>query len=129
VVRNKSVRAFSTAVAAAALGVERRWLDNVIDQNRIEGIDRGGHGVSREISPKAVLTIAVAIELMDAIGSPVSEALDLAVAVARTGRYAPSGVTTIEVDVEAIERELAMRLSEAVEAHPPAKRGRPPRTR
>jgi hypothetical protein len=35
----------------------------------------------------------------------------------------------LRVDVPAIEQRVAARLTEAVEAHPPARRGRPPAPR
>ena len=124
------MRAYSTVVAAAALRVERRWLDMVVAQHRIEGVQRERQGVSRAISPGAVMTIAVALELIDALHTPVARALYLAKALLDAdGDHAPANGMRLRVDLLSIERELASRLAEAVERHPPPKRGRPPRER
>jgi hypothetical protein len=124
------MRAYSSAVVANALGVDRRWLDGVVAQNRIEGVRRERQGVSRAISPAAVLTIAIAIELMEALHAPVTSALDLAKSVIiGDGGCSPSSDVRLHVDTVAIERRIAARLTEAVEAHPPPRRGRPPRVR
>lgn len=121
------MRAYSSTVVANALGVDRRWLDTVIAQNHIDGVQRERQGVSRAISPEAVLTIAVAIELMEALQTPIAGALRLArLLLLEAGEHSPAQGMTLRVDVQAIERKMAGRLTEAVEAHPPPRRGRPP---
>ena len=122
------MRAYSTVVAAAALRVERRWLDDVVVEHRIEGVQRQHQGVSRAISPAAVLTIAVALELMGSMAMPVARALHLAGALlGGGGQCSLADGLVIQLDVGAIERRMASRLTEAVESHPPPRRGRPPR--
>ncbi len=74
-----------------------------------------------------MLTIAVAMVLNEALGTPVPLALDLAAALLRSGEHTPVGGLVIRIDVATIERRIAARLNEAVEANPPARRGRPPR--
>ena len=124
------MRAYSSAVVANALEVDRRWLDAVIAQNHIAGVQRERQGVSRAISPAAVLTIAVAIELMQALQTPVAGALHLAKALLLdAGEHSPAAGMTVRIDIHAIERRMAARLAEAVDAHPPPRRGRPPRIR
>ena len=124
------MRAYSTAVVAYALRVDRRWIDAVIANHDIDGVRRERQGVSRAISPAAVLTIAVALELMEAFQTPVAIALRLARAlVLRNGEHAPREGILLRIDVGAIERKMAARLTEAVESHPPPRRGRPPRLR
>jgi hypothetical protein len=121
------LRAYSTAVAASALGVDRRWLDNIIALNRIDGVRKERQGVSRAISPTAVLTIAIALELIDHLEVPIARALELARRlVLQNGDHSPSDGLNVRVDVDRIERSVAARLAEAVDAHPPPRRGRPP---
>jgi hypothetical protein len=119
------LRAYSTTVAADALGVDRRWLDNVIGQNHVAGVRREGHGVSRSISPAAILTIAVAIEISEALGTSMPAALNLARSVVDKGECSPSPAITIHVDIGAIDQRMALRLNDSVEAHPQPRRGRP----
>ena len=114
-------------MVANALGVDRRWLDSTVAQYRIEGVQRERQGVSRAFSPTAVLTIAIALDLMDAMGVPAARSLDLAVSLLiGAGEHSPANGIVLRVDVSGIERRMAARLTEAVEAHPPPRRGRPP---
>ena len=121
------MRAYTTTVVASALGVERRWLDTVIAQNEIEGVRRERQGVSRAIAPSAVVVIALALTLIEALQLPVSRALVLARSLlVAAGTHSPAPELTIRFDVASLERRIAVRLAEAVDAHPPARRGRPP---
>src|SRR5687768_12581869 len=105
------MRAYSTAVAAAALRVERRWLDAVVVQHHIEGVQRERQGVSRAISPVAVLTIAAALELMESLEMPVARALHVASALlAGGGEHSPADGMLVRLDVSALERRMASRL-------------------
>jgi hypothetical protein len=125
-----NLRAYSSAVVANALGVDRRWLDSVVIQHDIAGVRRERQGVSRTISPLAVLTIAVGIALIEALHLPIATALELGESlILHDGEHSPVDGMSIRVDVPAIERRVSARLTEAVEAHPPPRRGRPPRAR
>jgi hypothetical protein len=121
------LRAYSTAVVANALDVDRRWLDNLISSNRLVDLRPERQGKSRAIPPHVVLTIAIAMELTKGLGASLPTALALAAAVIDTGAHSPVEGLTVVVDVAAIERRIAQRLNDAVEAHPPVRRGRPPR--
>jgi len=112
------------------LGVERRWLDTTIAQNEIDGVRRERQGISRAISPSAVLVLAVALRLIDALQMPVSRALTLARSlVVDAGTHSPARELTVHVDVAEFERRMAVRLAEAVATHPPPRRGRPLRAK
>ena len=124
---SNNLRAYSSIVVANALGVGRRWLDGVVIHNRIEGVIRERQGVSRTITPAAVVTIAVALVLVDALHIAIGPALTLAVSLIRDGgEYAPAPGVSLRVDLPAIEQRVSARLTEAVESHPPARRGRRP---
>ena len=114
-------------IVAEALGVDQRWLDNVIAQADLAGVQRHGRGVGRAISPAAILTLAVGLEISEALGMPMPAALRLASRLSDSGECLAASLITVRVDVGAIGNRMAMRLSEAVEAHPPPRRGRPPR--
>jgi hypothetical protein len=121
------LRAYSTAVVAAALGISRRWLDTVVAANRIPGVEPARQGRSRAISPRAIVTIAVALELIESLAIPMMAALDLATRLIVHGEHRASPRISIHLDVAAIERRVASRLGDAVESNPPTRRGRPPR--
>ena len=121
------MRAYSTAVVATALGVTRRWLDTVVATNRVPGVHPARQGKSRAITPRAIVTIAVAIELTEQLGATLPSALELAGRLVDGGEYRPTPELLMRLDVVAIERRIARRLADAVDANPPARRGRPPR--
>ena len=123
------MRAYTTAVVASALSVERRWLDAVIAQDEIEGVLREKQGVSRAIAPSAVVVIALALTLIETLQLPVRRALGIARSlIVERGTHSPAPGLTIRFDIASLERQIAERLAEAVAAHPPARRGRPPRS-
>ena len=121
------MRAYNTAVVASVLGVTSRWLDTVVATSRIPGVQPARQGKSRAITPRAIVTIAVAIELTQQLGAALPSALDLARHLVDGGEYRPTPELLLRLDVDAIERRIALRLADAVDAHPPARRGRPPR--
>lgn len=124
------MRGFSTTVVAEALDIDRRRLDNLVAQHAIEGVRRERQGVSRTFSPAAVLTIAVAVELMERLEMAASRALAVARSVVGSGGdHSPTDGITVRIDVRIIEQRIAGRLTDAVEAHPPPRRGRPPAPR
>lgn len=123
------MRAYTVSIVATAIGVDRRWVDNVLSLHQIDGVQRQRQGVSRAVAPTAVLTIAIALELTKVLGAPMAVALELANSVIATGEHSPAPGVNLRIDVAAIERRLAARLADAVETHPPKRRGRPPRAR
>ena len=124
------MRAFSTIVVADALDIDRRRLDTLVGQHEIDGVRRARQGVSRAFSPAAVLTLAVALELIDQLAMSIPRALDVAHALISTGgEHALAAGIVVRIDVRAIERRVAERLTDAVAAHPPLRRGRPPSSR
>ena len=122
-----NLRAYSTAVVATALGVSRRWLDMVVASNRLPDTLPDRQGKSRAFTPDAVVTIAIAIELTERLGASLPIALDLATKLAHGGEHRPSPELMLRLDLGAIERRVALQLSDAVEANPSPARGRPPR--
>ena len=120
------MRAYSSAVVASALEVDRRWLDALVATDRLPGLTPERQGKSRAIPPRTVVTIAIARDLVAALGAPVPRALELAAALLDTGEHSPAPGVVLRVDVAAVERRIAVRLTDAVEANPPARRGRPP---
>ena len=112
---------------ATALGVSRKWLDQVVAADRIPGVQPHRQGKSRAITPRAIVTIAVAVDLADRFGASLPTALDLATVLVKQGTHSLTAEMSIQLDVGAVERRITLRLADAVEANPPARRGRPPR--
>ena len=142
-------RVYDIAVAALAIGVERKWLDNLTAQHTIPGTEHVARGVARRLSMRTLLTAAIVRDLNRGLGVPVGRGVEVASSIlgaqqSREGvAIAPSGPEellaaprallpiaeslTLAVDVERLEREIERRLLEAMETVVPRRRGRPPR--
>jgi hypothetical protein len=122
------MRAYTVATAAITLNVSRKWLDNALSHNRIEGVVQARQGISRKLSPHAVLTLHIALRLVEHLEMPLKRALTLADELARSGesggRTWRSGLS-ITLDLDLATQEINHRLAQAVEITPLPRRGRP----
>lgn len=132
------MRAFTVDVAAAALGVERKFLDNLLSRHPL-GDDPAVSGSAgepatpprrqgrrRRLTSPMVAHLAVAITLARELEVPLAAALHLAAALRPEGRVV-RGALTLTLDRPALERALAQRLAVALEGVREPRRGRPPR--
>ncbi len=118
---------YNTATAAAAVGASRKWIDNLLSHNKIEGAVGGTQGVSRRLSMDAVRVIALAKEFNDALHVPIPNAIEIASALlaSPSNEVRPSALLTLVADRASLEQQLLTRLEHAVEVTPARKRGRP----
>jgi hypothetical protein len=124
------MRAYTVATVALSLSVSSKWLDNTLSHNRIDGVIQAHQGVSRKLSPHAVLTLHIALRLIEDLEMPLKRALELAGHLARSGRsggvYPLSRGLSITLDVDESTEHVNLRLAQAVEITPLPRRGRPP---
>ena len=123
------MRAYTVATAAITLNVTRKWLDNTLSHHRIDGVIQSRQGISRRLSPQAVLTLHVALQLVQGLEIPLKRALVLARELSASGRAGGDGLSgglSISLDIERSGAEVANRLAHAVEMTPVPRRGRPP---
>lgn len=124
------MRGYTVAATAVALGLPVKWVDNALSHHPVKGVSRSRQGVSRKLSPAAVITLAITVRLVRLLPIPLSRALDLArQAMESPDNPAPlhlSQVITISIDATAIARQTAEDLALAVEIAPTPRRGRPP---
>ena len=134
-------RAYDIVVAALALDVDRKWLDNLTSQHSIPGTEHVARGVSRRLTLRALLIAALVRDLNQLLGVPVARAVALSTDyLDRLDR--PAGETAqpdavpelrvgedieLRVDMSRIERKIEARLLDAMETVIPRRRGRPPR--
>ena len=122
------MRAYTVATVALTLSVSRKWLDNTLSHNRVYGVVQARQGVSRKLSPHAVLTLHIALRLIEDLEMPLRRALALANDLAHSresGGYALSRGLSISLDVDQSAEEITARLARAVEITPLPRRGRP----
>ena len=136
-------RAYDIAVAAVAIGVQRKWLDNLTAQHSIPGTEHVARGVARRLSMRTLLTAAIVRDLNAGLGVPVARAVEVAGSalgqdsVGEMERVpgpagsrpavAVSESVSLIIDVDQLETEIERRLLVAMETVVPRRRGRPPR--
>ena len=125
---NRIMASYTIAVASLAIDAPLRWTDNAISQHRIDGVVSERRGVSRRITFPALLTLAVARELVNELQVSLAHALTLASELAREPEGAEICLahTVLRVDLPAIRHDLQQRLADALESAPLPARGRPP---
>jgi hypothetical protein len=124
-------RGYTVAVAALAVGIGPKWLDNLLSHHHIEGVTRSRRGVGRTLSHEALVRVAVTASLVREFDCTVARAVRLA------GRIvaAPDGLVTLSeslalrVELRRVERDLAARIADAVETAGHRRRGRPAKRR
>ena len=122
------MRAYTVAVAALALQVDAKWVDNVLSHHRVLGVQRKRQGIQRQIPPESLLILASAQHLVETLGLPIARALELAhAAVAADGSAPISPVSGLTLDLATISADLNDRLADAVEGAAQKTRGRPSR--
>jgi hypothetical protein len=124
-------RVYDVRVTALALGVNAKWVDNLLSHHRLVGCSGGGRGVERQITEHGLLAMAVAWRLNEKLGMPLGRAIALVNAASDGGNiadplHAPGGIR-IEVGVRELESRLRRQMVDALEAAPRIRRGRPKR--
>ena len=120
-------RAYTVGTVALALAIPTKWVDNVLSHHTLVGVVQKRQGVSRKVNLEGVLHLALAINLIQDLQVPTSNALRLASLLTETGgNYHTKAGIAIAVDLPRTRAHLESRLAEAVEVAPIPKRGRPP---
>ena len=145
-------RVYDIAVAALALDVDRKWLDNLTSQHTIPGTDHFARGVARRLSMRTLVTAALVRDLSRELGVPVARGVEVALGFVN-GEQPAAGTSaagaeveaasrppervavvrrigsriTLAIDIAQLEREIEGRLLTAMETVVPRRRGRPPR--
>jgi hypothetical protein len=118
-------RRYDVAVSALALGIEPKWIDNVLSHFALPGVEQEAQGKSRRLDDRAVLRLAVLIRLQRDLGIPIGKAIPLASQLVDAGSVV-TGDVVVTVDVERLRDSLAAQLANAVEVAVAPVRGRPP---
>ncbi|MEO5588374.1 MAG: hypothetical protein ABIS03_02220 [Gemmatimonadaceae bacterium] len=123
------MRAYDVAATALTLQATAKWVDNTLSQHQVAGVTRERQGVSRRLTPRAILTLEIALRLIKAAHIPLASALALAERATYSGLQVSSvdlaESICLKIDIAAIEHEIEARLSRAVELAPSPRRGRP----
>lgn len=125
------MRAYTVTTTALALGVDHKWLDNLISHHDVPGIARVQRGVRRRIPPRSVATIAVIHALHTTLSVPVHRAVDIAIDImaSSNGEQQLTAFMDLRIDRGTLIDEVTRRLDEAAEFAAVPPRGRRPRGR
>ena len=120
---------YNSDVAASAIGVSRRHLDNFLRRQLSDLIPTGSQGRTRTIPHGAVERAAVALILMRDLGCRPGKAVTLATRLLDSpdAELTVGSLTTLRFDLGRLRLVLDQTLADAVETTPPARRGRPRR--
>jgi hypothetical protein len=120
-------RAYTPAAAALTLGVNPKWLDNVLSHHQVPGVEQSRQGIARRLSIDGIVVLALGLLLIQELGLPVGRAIDVAAIMAsHHGRYDTMQGVAIVFELSRFRNELIHRLESAVEVAPAPRRGRPP---
>jgi hypothetical protein len=121
------MKVLSTAIAALALGVDRKTLDNMLAREGRSLLGVGARGRSRRIRMEVLERLAVALILNRDLGVGVARGLELAnlllgspAAALRLG-----SLTTIAFDLPRLRKALEQSTGDALESIAEPARGRP----
>ena len=120
---------YDLRTAAFAVGVPKKWVDNLTSHHPLTGVDSTRRGVRREFSFDAVVLLSIVRALIDELGVPLRRAVEVAEQAHRSenGSVRFRSGAQLSVDIESVAREIRQRLLEAVESVPRIRRGRPSR--
>lgn len=125
------MRSYSVDVVALAVGVDHKWLDNLLSHHSVPGVVGGRQGVARRIQDEGLFAIEAIRLLNSELGIPMARAVAL---VKDTGDSPDSDLVirtesgvVVQLPASDLRRRLRARLDDALEAAPRIPRGRPPR--
>jgi hypothetical protein len=119
-------RAYTVATVAVTLGVDSKWVDNILSRFVIRGVMQSRQGVSRRISPDGVLQLSVIQGLTNALRIPVELAVERSHILLGSEEYLIGAGLSLHLNKGEQLAELEARLEYAVETTPVPRRGRPP---
>jgi hypothetical protein len=123
------MRAYTVATTAVTLGVDKKWVDNVLSHHPVNGVLKKKQGVVRRVTPEGLLILEIALQLGRTLGVPTGRALRLASElVKQQGReveLSQGAKLHLRANVSAISAALNSRLEHAIEITPVPQRGRP----
>src|ERR1035437_28305 len=121
------MRTLSTDVSAAALGVDRKTLDNVLARDGRSLLATGTRGRSRRIPTETLERVAVALILNRDFGVSIARGFALAEQIFESPALpiAVGSLSALAFDLPKLRHALEYSVSEALESVAERTRGRP----
>ena len=121
------MRTLSTSASAAALGVDRKTLDNVLSREARLLVGKGSRGRRRRISIALLEQVAIAMILNRDLGVSIAKGLELAdeIVASPTLPVHAGSLCAVTFDLNRLRRALDQSIAEALESTAEPVRGRP----
>jgi hypothetical protein len=121
------MRSLSTDVSAAALGIDRKILDNILAREGRSLLASGTRGRSRRIPIQTVERVAVALILNRDLGVSIAKGLALAEQIFESPALpiAVGALSALAFDLPKLRHALECSVNEALESVAERTRGRP----
>jgi hypothetical protein len=119
------MKTLSTNAAAAALGVERKTLDNILAREARSLLKSGSRGRSRRIPVSVLERVAVALILNRDAEIGLARGLELAEGLLDESSISLGPLTTLAFDVTRLRKTLERSIDDALESIAEPTRGRP----
>ena len=118
------MRAVTTATAAAAIGLQKKALDNLLGRLDLPEAASGRQGVERRIPVTILPELLLTAELSDQLDMPIRSAFALARLLV-AGDVAAGPFLQLRANTELIKQEIDRQLEVAIETVVRRPRGRP----
>lgn len=121
------MKTLSTDAAAAALGVHKKSIDNILAREARHLLPAGTRGRSRRITIPALERISIALILSRDVGITIARGLEVAEKIlgAASARVELGPLTAIAFDVAKLRAALELSIGDALESIAEPIRGRP----
>jgi hypothetical protein len=121
------MRKLSTDTSAAALGIDKKALDNILAREARPLVPNGSRGKSRRISIDVLERIAIALVLQRDLGVGIAMGLDLAGRILKSPSRSTAigSLGSLTFDAARLRAALEHSVNEALESVPERTRGRP----
>lgn len=121
------MKTLSTDAAAAALGIDRKSIDNILSREARHLLPAGDRGRSRRIPIPALERISIALILSRDIGITIARGLDVAEKIlgSAASRVELGPLSTLAFDLTKLRSALERSVSDALESVAEPTRGRP----
>ena len=118
------MRAITTDTAAAAIGIQKKALDNLLGRLDLPEAVSGRQGVDRRIPVTLLPELLVAVEISERLGVSVRAAFDLARRLS-AGPIDLGPYLHLRADFSSVRGEVEEQLEVAIESVVRKRRGRP----
>ena len=124
-------RSYTARVTALVVGVQPKWLDNLLSRHALPGVSRSRQGVERRISDEGMLAVELCRIFNLELGVSLRQAAEIATQGLRSAtdsewRYTTSSGLVLSLPIPATRARLRDRMVDAIEIVAAASRGRPP---